>query len=208
MKYENFSPKRNHILSISGYKLSQFTFHPRKSGLFERTEIFFLRPGLLAVGGTIVARDVIHPLLDQLLRDPRLYLNRDRKMSRLQAFLVLYECSFKKPRVFPSLCFVCESMLLEAVCQKHKVTLYEKDAVLPSCYVLFSPGLVYTYIYIYISLEKIRLCSGTRTITLRTMRQFTSVPSGNHLSDSNNEKRRIIVVQRRTRDGQSVLRTL
>lgn len=149
MKYENFSPKRNHILSISGCKLSQFTFHPRKSGLFERTEIFFLRPGLLAVGGTIVARDVIHPLLDQLLRDPRLYLNRDRKMSRLQAFLVLYECSFKKPRVFPSLCFVCESMLLEAVCQKHKVTLYEKDAVLPSCYVLFSPGLVYTYIYIY-----------------------------------------------------------
>lgn len=64
------------------------------------------------------------------------------------------------------------------------------------------------YVYIYISLEKIRLCSGTRTITLRTMRQFTSVPSGNHLSDSNNEKRRIIVVQRRTRDGQSVLRTL
>lgn len=203
MKNENFSPKRNHILSISGYKLSQFTFHARKSGLFERTEIFFLRPGLLAVGGTIVARDVIHPLLDQLLRDPQLYLNKDRKMSRLQAFLVLYECSFKKPRVSSLLSASSANLCYSKLLAKNIKSRYMKKT---RSSILLHSFFARTYIYIYISAwKKIRLCSGTRTITLRTMRQFTSVPSGNRLSDSNNEKRRIIVVQRRTRDGQSVL---
>lgn len=206
MKNENFSPKRNHILSISGYKLSQFTFHARKSGLFERTEIFFLRPGLLAVGGTIVARDVIHPLLDQLLRDPQLYLNKDRKMSRLQAFLVLYECSFKKPRVSSLLSASSANLCYSKLLAKNIKSRYMKKT---RSSILLHSFFARTYIYIYISAwKKIRLCSGTRTITLRTMRQFTSVPSGNRLSDSNNEKRRIIVVQRRTRDGQSVLWTL
>lgn len=202
MKNENFSPKRNHILSISGYKLSQFTFHARKSGLFERTEIFFLRPGLLAVGGTIVARDVIHPLLDQLLRDPQLYLNKDRKMSRLQAFLVLYECSFKKPRVSSLLSASSANLCYSKLLAKNIKSRYMKKT---RSSILLHSFFARTY-DIYISAwKKIRLCSGTRTITLRTMRQFTSVPSGNRLSDSNNEKRRIIVVQRRTRDGQSVL---
>lgn len=175
--------------------------------MFERTEIFFLRPGLLAVGGTIVARDVIHPLLDQLQRDPRLYLNRDRKMSRLQAFLVLYECSFKKPRVSSLLSASSANLYHSKLLAKSIKSRYMKSGSGSSILLhsFFRPNL---YIYIYISLEKIRLCSGTRTITLRTMRQFTSVPSGNRLSDSNNEKRRIIVVQRRTRDGQSVPWTL
>lgn len=153
MKNENFSPKRNHILSISGYKLSQFTFHARKSGLFERTEIFFLRPGLLAVGGTIVARDVIHPLLDQLLRDPQLYLNKDRKMSRLQAFLVLYECSFKKPRVSSLLSAssanLCYSKLLAKNIKSRYMKKTRSSILLHSFF-----ARTYIYIYIYISLEK------------------------------------------------------
>lgn len=130
--------------------MSQFTFHPRKSGLFERTEIFFLRPGLLAVGGTIVARDVIHPLLDQLLRDPRLYLNRDRKMSRLQAFLVLYECSFKKPRVSSLLSASSANLCYSKLFAKSTKSRYMKKTRFfhPATF-FFRPDL-YIRIYIYI----------------------------------------------------------
>lgn len=138
--------------------MSQFTFHPRKSGLFERTEIFFLRPGLLPVGGMIVARDVIHPLLDQLLRDPRLYLNRDRKMSRLQAFLVLYECSFKKPRVSSLLSASSANLCYSKLLAKSTKSRYMKKTRFfhPATF-FFRPDL-----YIYISAwKKIRLCSGT-----------------------------------------------
>lgn len=179
--------------------MSQFTFHPKKTGLFERTEIFFLRPGLLPVGGMIVARDVIHPLLDQLLRrDPRLYLNRDRKMSRLQAFLVLYECSFKKPRVSSLLSASSANLCYSKLLAKSTKSRYMKKTRFfhPATF-FFRPDL---YIYIYQLGKKSTSVRGRRTITLRTMRQFTSVPSGNRLSDSSNEKRRIIVVQRRTRD--------
>lgn len=113
---------------------------------------FFLRPGLLAVGGTIVARDVIHPLLDQLQRDPRLYLNRDRKMSRLQAFLVLYECSFKKPRVSSLLSASSANLYHSKLLAKSTKSRYMKSGSGSSIllHFFFSPW----FIYIYISLEK------------------------------------------------------
>lgn len=199
MKYQNFSPKKKSYTINFRIQIVTIYIPPKKVWSVRKDRNLFLK-ARATPSRRHDRRAWRHPPSPwpTTTRSPTVSQQRQKDVTSTGFSRSLRVFFQEAARVFPSLCFVCESMLLEAVSQKHKVTLYEKDSVLPSCYILFSPGLI--YIYIYQLGKKSASVRGRRTITLRTMRQFTSVPSGNRLSDSSNEKRRIIVVQRRTRD--------
>lgn len=159
MKYQNFSPKKKSYTINFRIQIVTIYIPPKKVWSVRKDRNLFLK-ARATPSRRHDRRAWRHPPSPwpTTTRSPTVSQQRQKDVTSTGFSRSLRVFFQKAACVFPSLCFVCESMLLEAVSQKHKVTLYEKDSVLPSCYILFSPGLIYIYISAW---KKIRLCSGT-----------------------------------------------
>lgn len=160
MKYQNFSPKKKSYTINFRIQIVTIYIPPKKVWSVRKDRNLFLKARATPSRrhDRRAWRHPPSPWPTTTTRSPTVSQQRQKDVTSTGFSRSLRVFFQEAARVFPSLCFVCESMLLEAVSQKHKVTLYEKDSVLPSCYILFSPGLIYIYISAW---KKIHLCSGT-----------------------------------------------